>query len=412
MRVLHVLNYGWPYIDGYTVRSMGLITAQREHLDGIDPVVAVSPFEPLASAMDRDFTLDGWGPDAQLHATTHGERDLPRSWERPSLGLAPRTTRVFRAELKSIVRRLQPDLIHAHHPHYVGQVALGVAQAFDVPAVYELRCFNGDYDLARSSSYFTARGQAQNFWERRTCRRADTVVTISSPLAERISEAGARKKHVFIVQNSVNTDIFSDDRGGGRGEEQESSLHIGYATSFSHIENLDLIVRAAALANERHNVDVTIAGKGKEWTRIRRLVRENGMEDVISLPGFIPFGRMPSFYRNLDVFVVPRSSTQVSRDTTPLKPLEALACGAPLLASNLPALRELLGGGTDVRFFEPTPSELASHLTQIAEEGWNPPIRPMVERRWSQEVERYRKVYATARRQHQRGARSQKGSAA
>ena len=31
-RVLHVLNYGWPHIDGYTVRSSGLITAQAQHL--------------------------------------------------------------------------------------------------------------------------------------------------------------------------------------------------------------------------------------------------------------------------------------------------------------------------------------------------------------------------------------------
>ncbi|WP_415840753.1 glycosyltransferase, partial [Nocardiopsis rhodophaea] len=50
-------------------------------------------------------------------------------------------------------------------------------------------------------------------------------------------------------------------------------------------------------------------------------------------------------YAALDVFVVPREDTQACRLATPLEPVEAMALGRPVVASDLPALRELLGGG-------------------------------------------------------------------
>jgi len=403
MRVLHVLNYGWPYIDGYTVRSMGLITAQRQHLEGVDTMVAVSPFEPLASATDRDFTLDGWGPDAQLHATRHGDGELPRPWERPSLGLAPQTNSVFREELESILRRLQPDLLHAHHPHYVGRIALDVAQTFDVPAVYELRCFNGDYDLMRTNPYFKLRGRWRNHLEHRVFGRASAIVTIGEGLARRIVEGGKiPEDRVFTVRNSVNTDLFAPDNGPNRPEFSDGdSLHLGYATTFEPIENLDALVRCVSharpvLQDRGLDLNVTIAGAGRDWERIRRLVEEEGVGDAVSLPGFVPYGEMPEFYRGLDLFVVPRHSLQVTEDTTPLKPLEALAVGTPLLSSDLPALRELLASRDDVRFTEPTPEALAEAIVDFSEAPWSAPERGIEGRSWRTEIQRYREVYQAA----------------
>ena len=398
-RVLHVLNYAWPYIDGYTVRSMGIVAAQRRHL-GLRVAVAVSPFTPFPTAIDRDFVTEDWGPDVQIDAVRYAEAGPHRvgRLERPAVGLAPATAAVFRRELASIIRRLEPDVIHAHHPHYVASTVLGLARAFGLPGVYEIRCFNGDYDLDREGLYSQVRGRYQNRLEQRLCRRASAVVTISEGLARRIVEGGTPEDKVFVVRNSVNADLFTPQE---RRDPPGETLSIGYATTFEPIENLDLLLHGAArlrgqLAARGRALRVTIAGTGRDWERIRNLARELALEGTVHLPGFVPYGQMPAFYRDLDLFVVPRGHTPVAQDTTPLKPLEALAAGLPLLVSDLPAMRELLGGRQDVRFFEPGVDELIRQVLAFAESPWSADAQGVAARSWRREVRRYTDVYAAA----------------
>ena len=401
LRILHVLNYGWPHIDGYTVRSQGLITAQKRHLS-IEAVIVTSPFTPLASAADRAFSTPAWGEGIQIETVarpSHAYSGLT-GLERPGIGLSPYTSAVFRQRLHRVVERLQPDVIHAHHPHYVGAAAQRVARRHHLPCLYELRCFNGDYDRDRVSSpfrrpYYQVRGWHQNRLERRTCRSASAVVTISDGLARRIEAAGVPSDRVFVVRNSVPTDLFS----GRVAEPPGQTLRIGYATTFAEMEGLDLLVRSIpAVVNRLRTQDrdlrVTLAGDGPDWPRIRRLVDDLGVGDTVKLPGFIPYDQMPDFYRSLDLFVVPRRPAALAEHTTPLKPLEALAMGRPLLVSDLPALRELLGQRPGVRFSDPTPEALAQSLLAFHDQPWSTTADVVADRSWEREVQRYAEIYA------------------
>ena len=393
-RVLHVLNYGWPHIDGYTVRSSGLITAQKKYL-GLDVVVAVSPFTPFAQTRDESFATPAWHRDSQIAARRYGAPQH-RGFERPGIGFSPRTNAEFRAELRSIVRRLEPDLLHVHHPHFVGSTAVSIAREFSLPCVYELRCFNGDYDLGEDHPYLRLRGRHYNRLELAVCRRADAVVTISKGLGERIVAGGVDRRRMFVVRNSVDTDLFSSP---ARVESRSGTLQIGYACTFSPMEGLDTLVEAvAALAPTlRAKLKLTLAGSGADYSRIKALVQKRNLEQTIALPGFVDFGEMPAFYRSLDLFVVPRRPSPVAMATTPLKPLEARASGLPMLVSDLPALRELLGQeATDVQYVKPDRNGLAAGLAQFIDAPWPGSASFDESRSWKQEVERYREVYASA----------------
>jgi glycosyltransferase involved in cell wall biosynthesis len=389
-RILHVVNYAWPRIDGYVVRTMGLVGAQQTAL-GLDVTLAVSPFAPFAHGSDPDFTLPTWGPHLQREATS----ETPRSWERPGVGLAPRTSRAFTDGLIRLAREVRADVIHAHHPHYVGEAARRAARALGLPFVYEARCFNGDYDLDRINPYPRLRGHRFNALEYRLARRADAVVTISDGLARRLADHGVARDRLFVVRNSVDADRFSD-----RTRAPSAEVRVGYATSFEAIENLDALVEAAGKAREAFEqqgkrLRVVVAGTGRDWDRIRALVDAQDLVDVVELPGFVPYGQMPEFYHNLDLFVVPRGHATVAADTTPLKPLEALASGLPLLSTDLPALRELCAGRSDVRWCQPNAHALADALAAFARAPWNG-AGAIDERTWTREIERYREVYAHA----------------
>lgn len=398
MKVLHVLNYGWPHVDGYTARSRNIVHAQRHEL-GIETEVAVSPFPVFARAQDPSLVALGWGPDQhQVRAVPGPERkvSIPRRFERPTLGLAPGIEGEFRRGLSELVGKLRPDVIHSHHPAFVGRSARAVASEFGLPFVYEVRCFNGDYDLDARNPYLRTRGNRQNGLEMALARSADQVVTISSGLAARLRKAGVAPERVNVIRNAVDTTLWTPVEH----RPKHGVVRVGYATTFEAIEGLDGLLQAIAkaapkIAADGRKLEVVLAGAGRDWDRIDGLVDELGLRDIVSLPGFLSLAELRALYCELDLFVISRGPAAVASDTTPLKPLEALAAGLPLLATDLPAMRELLDGRPGVRFVPANPDGLAEGLLAFAKESWrSAEPADLGDRSWASEIQRYVDVYA------------------
>ncbi len=389
MRILHVLNYGWPHVDGCTARGRSLVTAQAAEL-GLDVRVAVSPFPVFARATDPELTTPVWGPQQLQVPAVPGPRALPpsvRRFERPALGLGPLAEAEMARGLVRLAADWRPDVVHAHHPAYVGRAARTAARVLGVPFVYELRCFNGDYDLDAKNPYYLARGRRQNVLELALCRKAGAVVTISDGLAARIVAGGVPRERVHVVRNAVDTALWRPlERTPVPGR-----LTVGYATTFEAMEGLDTLVAAVGVAREQLAADgtelrVVLAGTGRDWQRIRDLVDTAGLADVVELPGFLRLPELRELYRRLDLFVVPRRAAAVATDTTPLKPLEALAVGLPVLATDLPALRELLAGRDGVRHVPASAEGLAAGLLDFRRQALDAdrrarPRRPRLVRR-------------------------------
>ena len=152
---------------------------------------------------------------------------------------------------------------------------------------------------------------------------------------------------------------------------------------------------AEAVAAAGRRLRLVLAGTGRDWPRIRGLVHDLNLQDLVELPGFLPYRRMPDFYRSLDLFLVPRREAAVTRDTTPLKPLEAAACGLPLLVSDLPAMRELLGDAPCVRYVAPQAPAMAQAIVAFADSPWQGGL-DISDRTWTREVGKYRAVYDAA----------------
>jgi glycosyltransferase involved in cell wall biosynthesis len=86
-----------------------------------------------------------------------------------------------------------------------------------------------------------------------------------------------------------------------------------------------------------------IVGDGPQRPALERLAARLGLDDgTVLFTGRVPHAQVRDFYAVLDVFAVPRTDERVCRLVTPLKPVEAMASGVPVLASDLPALGELV----------------------------------------------------------------------
>src|SRR5699024_5666682 len=98
----------------------------------------------------------------------------------------------------------------------------------------------------------------------------------------------------------------------------------------------------ASLMRNRPKLRLLIVGDGTALPNISETARKLGIADRLIAPGRVERDQSHLYHQALDIFVVPRVSTQVTRMVTPMKAVEASARGTPVIASELRALSELV----------------------------------------------------------------------
>jgi glycosyltransferase involved in cell wall biosynthesis len=177
---------------------------------------------------------------------------------------------------------------------------------------------------------------------------------------------------------------------------------IGFIGSFYHFEGLDCLIRAmplvlAALPTAR----LVLVGTGEAEMAIRDRVQSLGLADAVTLTGRVPHADVLRYYSIMDVLVYPRRSERVTELVTPLKPLEALAVGKPVVGSDVGGIAELLDDGKVGRLFKAgDAADLANVLLAVL---GNPALREemrasgrrfVLERRqWSSLAAEYLPIY-------------------
>jgi glycosyltransferase involved in cell wall biosynthesis len=142
---------------------------------------------------------------------------------------------------------------------------------------------------------------------------------------------------------------------------------------------------------------------GTQEEVLARVISELGLEPHVTLTGRVPHAEVADLYSIAECVVYPRILTRTTALTTPLKPLEAMAMGLPIVVSDLPPLRELVRDGeTGVSFAAGDHEALARACVSLLEDA---SLRGRLgnaareftvrERRWPTIVETYDRVYTS-----------------
>jgi glycosyltransferase involved in cell wall biosynthesis len=107
-----------------------------------------------------------------------------------------------------------------------------------------------------------------------------------------------------------------------------------------------------------------IAGIGTYSDELRRLVRELGLQRHVRFTGFLPDHELRLHYAAADVAVAPSIYEPFG-----LVAVEAMACGTPVVAGDTGGLREIVAGGSGLRFPPQDAVELAGALTRVLQDG-------------------------------------------
>ncbi|GLW09967.1 glycosyltransferase WbuB [Microtetraspora sp. NBRC 13810] len=394
-RVLHCVTNALPYTQaGYTVRTHRIVTAQKAA--GLDPHVVSS-----------------WGwPMLQGHADAEPYEEIdgvPYYRLLPS-GEVPFETRgrMIRgaSEVTELVRKLRPQVVHAATDHRNGSVALAVRERTGTPFVYEVRGFLEETWASRDPARIgSERHLLQREREAFLMRSADAVVTLAETMATEIVERGVPREKIYLAPNAVDDTLLTADYDGAAFRAQygiePDEIVVGSVSSIVAYEGFATLLNAAALLRDQGTpVRVLLVGDGAERPALVAQVEELGLADAV-LPGRVGPEEALQAQAAIDIFVCPREDLRVCRLVTPLKPVEAMALGKPVVLSDLPALSELVGSdGAGMLVPAGDPAELAKALARLREDpahraamGEAGRAEVAAKRTWSRVAETYRDLY-------------------
>ena len=391
-RVLHILDHSLPLHSGYAFRTRAIMTAQQGA--GVE-VRGITGLRHGAAGPARE-EVDG----LTFHRTP-GAAGGPvgmREWR--EIGLL--TDAIMR-----LCGEWRPDILHAHSPALCGLAALRAGRRLGIPVVYEIRAFWEDAAVgngtgrAGSIKYQLTRGL-----ENRVVAGVDAVMTICHGLRDDLIARGFSGGRIGIMPNGVDLDLFGappprDTALGERLELGEGPV-IGFIGSFYDYEGLDdLIAAMPHLLHSQGDARLLLVGGGPMAGALEAQAAASPAAHAIRFVGRVPHGEVERYYSLCDVMAYPRKASRLTELVTPLKPLEAMAQGTLVAASDVGGHRELIADGRTGTLFAPdSPEDCARALADLlaGRAQWDAiraAARAHVAERhdWARNIRRYLDVY-------------------
>jgi PEP-CTERM/exosortase A-associated glycosyltransferase len=395
VRILHILDHSIPLHSGYTFRTLSILREQRAL--GWETFHLTSPKHAASNADEEN--VDGWH-FFRTPAPRNVTARLPVARE---IQLMARIGR----RIGEVARKVRPDLIHAHSPVLNAIPALRAGRRLGIPVVYEVRAFWEDAAVDHGTSReWGPRYRLTRGLETFALQRAAHVTTICEGLRQDIVARGIPAHRVTVIPNAVDIGSFKfgvePDLELKRALGLDGATVLGFIGSYYAYEGLDLLLQALPrVLSGRPDVRVLLVGGGPQEHALKEMAHRLGVADKVVFAGRVPHREVQRYYGVIDVLTYPRHSMRLTELVTPLKPLEAMAQGQILVASDVGGHRELISDGeTGILFKAGCAESLAEAVLRLLEHpsAW-PRLRAQArrfvetERNWAVSVARYREVF-------------------
>lgn len=397
MRILHILDHSIPLHSGYTFRTLSILRQQRAL--GWETFHITSPKQ---------------GAYTEAEETVESEWRFFRTPQKNWMNRLPILNQLavihnLTQRLQQVAEQVRPDVLHAHSPALNAIAALRVGKRLGIPVVYEIRAFWEDAAVDHgTSAEWGLRYRLTRAMESYALRQVDAVTTICEGLRSDILARGIVPGKVTVIPNAVNIQDFSVGEPADLQLAQDLGLHgkvvLGFIGSFYAYEGLDILLKALpGMLAANPDICVLLVGGGPQDAQLKALAQQLGVTKNVKFTGRVPHEQVQRYYNLVDVLVYPRLRMRLTDLVTPLKPLEAMAQGRLLVASDVGGHQELIADGqTGVLFKADDPQALTDKVLELigAPQRW-PALRSAArqfveqERNWPVSVARYEKIYRT-----------------
>jgi glycosyltransferase involved in cell wall biosynthesis len=334
---------------------------------------------------ERSYTYDGI--NVQCYDSLNIGFRLGIPYVLPSTG----SFKTFLESVKS------SDLIHAHgHPYLSSLVAAKLAKKYGKPFI-----------LTQHNTFI----EYQGIWNTienlndlivgtQVLKAADKIVVVSKATKNYVLSLGANPEKTQVIHNGVDLNRFklmTETKDAMRKKLEIPSNAIVAVTVRRLVfkNGIDTLVESARLAIRRNPRLFFLAiGRGPDSTQVKARIEQLGIEKNFKLAGFISDQDLPFYYNVADFFILPSKSGE----GLPLVALEAMACGLPVIATNVGGIEEIIIEDYGKIVPPNNPEALAEAILNFSESNYatyKTELRKNIEQKysWDQNVRKLLEIY-------------------
>jgi glycosyltransferase involved in cell wall biosynthesis len=231
--------------------------------------------------------------------------------------------------MTKVLRQIDPDLIHAHsHLFLTTYQAVRSASKQKKPLVVTVHGLiakrQSILNLAQKVYLYTL---ASNIF-----KKATIVICLTRSDALEVMKLGCPREKIRILPNPVDTELFVP-----KSDMEESNL-IVWIGRFVPEKGVHVLINAAKkVVNQRNDVKFLLVGDGPLKQKMIFLVKTLKLEKYVAFRGSVPHEEVPKFLQKSTLVVIPSL-----REGMPFILLEAMACGKPVVGSNIPGIKDVI----------------------------------------------------------------------
>jgi L-malate glycosyltransferase len=288
-------------------------------------------------------------------------------------------------DLRRVLAEIQPDLVHAGP---LQRSAFLVA----LTGFHPLVSMSWGYDLIVDS-------RRNAFWRwatRYTLRRSAVMIGDCDTIRQLAVSYGLPTGRIVTFPWGVDVRRFTPGSTPG----SAPSFTLLSTRGWEPVYGAEVIAQAFVLAARQHpELRLVMLGNGSQANLLRNIFERSGVLDQVLFPGQVSQAELPRYYRTSDAYISASHS-----DGTSISLLEAMACGRPVIVSDIPGNREWVTPGENGWWFaDGNPAALAQAISQAIESRDRLPemgqtARQIAEQRadWDKNFPQLLKAYETA----------------
>ncbi len=290
------------------------------------------------------------------------------------------------------------DLIHVHgHPYLSSLIAAKIAKKYKKPVV-----------LTQHNTFIEYEGILWDHVEwlndcaigKQVLKEADKIVVVSNATGNYVLSLGADPEKIRVLHNGVDVNRFKpltgvkDEMRKKLGISKDSSVVLT-VRRLVYKNGIDTLIESAKEAIKKNpRLFFLVVGKGPDLEKVKERIEQLGMQENFRLTGFISDEGLPFYYNVADFFVLPSKSGE----GLPLVALEAMACGVPVIATNVGGISEVMKEDYGKLVPPNSPGSLAEAILEFSHRelsALKKDLRAMIEQKysWDKNVEKLVEIY-------------------